>query len=165
MCGAILAGDTVRVSLTEDPEFELVPCSTLIRWTQIQWKITITCNLLHFMINWLEGSSIVNFLLTNFLFSFLHHLSFLSDVLVLVLRCYQMTLSTQLSLPGLRARGTSWSSTRGRETCLHSKRVTPWTSEVLQWWCIYFTCLVILCCLLIVLLTSKAEVLPYSTSR
>ena len=28
----VFKGDTVRVSLTEDPEFELVPCSTLIRF-------------------------------------------------------------------------------------------------------------------------------------
>ena len=29
---SLCTGDTVRVSLTEDPEFELVPCATLIRW-------------------------------------------------------------------------------------------------------------------------------------
>lgn len=39
-CSIHLAtGDTVRVSLTEDPEFELVPCSTLIRSAQMYWNI------------------------------------------------------------------------------------------------------------------------------
>lgn len=49
---------------------------------------------------------------------------------VSVQRCCLTTPSTQPSLLGPRARGTSWSSTRGRETSPCNKRGTPWILEV-----------------------------------
>ena len=53
MC-IVLTGDTVRVSLTEDPEFELVPCSTLIRSAQIYCNIPSYFESVYFLIilNW-----------------------------------------------------------------------------------------------------------------
>lgn len=134
MWNGLYSGDTVRVSLTEDPEFELVPCSTLIRFIKILKILYFFYDYFSYVLTLNEWSLNKILLFATNIVSYEHYsqstLIFPSTPTVLALKCFLMTQNTRLSLPGLRVLEISWSSTRERVTCQCSKREMPWISEV-----------------------------------